>query len=144
MMGRGTFWAAAAAAVMLAVHAGPATALDDGPTGALGVRVINNNASPVEVWVEDGHGRLRRLGRVAASEVRLLAVPEKALATGRLQVKVYTDEPVWSNAGDQFGVRTRTLDPAELEVIQFWVEPNLERSQVELVRSTATASRSSG
>lgn len=143
-MGRGTFWVAAVAAAMLAVGAGPATALDDDAGGALGVRVINNNASPVEVWVEFGHGRLLRLGRVAPSDVKLLAVPEEAVAAGRLQVKVYTDEPVWSIAGEPFGVRTRTLDPDELEVIQFWVEPNLERSQVELVRSTATASRSSG
>jgi len=144
MMGRGTFWVAAAAAAMLGVDAGPTAALNHEAEGPLGVRVINNNASPVEVWVEDGHGRQRRLGRVAASDVRLLAVPEEAVATGQVQVKVYTDQPVWSNAGDQFGVRTRTLDPDELEVIQFWVEPNLERSQVALVRNTATASRSSG
>ncbi len=144
-MGRGTFWIAAAVATLSAVSAGPATAEPDHePSGALGVRVINNNTSPVQVWVEDARGRMRRLGRVAPSQVRLLEIPEEVVATGTLQVKVYTAEPAWSNAGDQFGVRTRALDPADLEVIQFWVEPDLARSQVELMRSAATASRSSG
>jgi len=133
-MGKGTFCVAAAAAMLLAPSASRLSAETTEPGEPIEVRVINNHASPVQVYVEDARGRMHRLGSVASAHVKELEIPAGIAELGQLEVKVYTDAPIWSNQAERYGVRTRALDPKELEVIQFWVEPNLEKSQVEFVK----------
>ena len=123
LMGLIAFGAASAEAAELA---GP----EDAPARA--VRVINNYVTPVNVYVQDAEGRLHRLGGVARGQAKLLEISDEIAPLGDYRIKVFPNEPVWSSIGDDFGVRTRDISLDEGDVLNFWVEPELTNSLLEL------------
>ena len=108
--------------------------LNDADGATLEVRVINNHAASVRVFVEDAKGRVHTLGTVRPAEYSAIEVPGELTALGDVKIKVFPAAPAWTSVPADSGVRTQALDADDFEAIQFWVEPDLRRSQVELVR----------
>jgi len=135
MKGR-TVMGLATAAAMLAFGAGTVGAeVIDGPEDStLQVRIINNHASAVRVYVESADGREHSLGRVLPAEYKALEIPERLTALGDVKIKVFEAAPAWTSVPADSGVRTQALSSDDYSAIQFWVEPDLRRSQVELIR----------
>jgi hypothetical protein len=135
-MKKGTLHLAIAAG-LLALGANSAKAETPvlGPANnTLEVRVINNNASPVRVYVQDAKGRLHRMGTVASTDFKIVEIPGEITELGAVQLKLVPNEPVWSLAGDPDGVRTRDLDLKIGDAVNFWVETNLTDSKVEILK----------
>lgn len=110
-------------------------AVTDGPSSTLEVRVINNHGSAVRVYVEDAFGRMRSLGWVNRSDAKVLTVPARMTQGGAVQIKVFSDEPVWSPRAVPDGVRTMPLNLKQGDVVNFWVETNLTDSYLQIVRT---------
>jgi len=100
----------------------------------LEIRVINNNASPVRVYVQDAHGRMHNMGNVARSDFKIMEIPGEITAMGAVQLKIVPNEPVWSLAGESAGVRTRDLTLRIGDAVNFWLETDLTDSTVEILR----------
>lgn len=114
-----------------ATAAAEATGPEYPPEGAA-VRVINNYQTRVEVFVEDAAGRMHRLAYVASGELALLEISEEIVSRGTYRVKVFPSAPVWAPAHDDFGIRTPDVRLPPGQVLNFWVEPNLEKSTLEV------------
>jgi len=126
----------AVATAILALGATAAKAETTGPANnTLEIRVINNNASVVRVYVQDANGRMRSLGLVGRSDFKIMEVPQQIAEMGAFEIKVFPDEPVWSLAGDPAGVRTRPLDLKLGDAVNFWVETALTDSHLEIIKS---------
>lgn len=101
------------------------------------VRVVNLNKSDVRVYVFDKDGRRELLGEVNAGEFAELPIQAALLAEGPVQVKAY---PVNRIAGlghraeGDNGVRSNKLYLGEGDVVDFWLEPNLEASMLRITR----------
>ncbi len=135
MMTRGTLRMAVATAFM-ALGAASAKAETPGPaSNTLEIRVINNNASIVQVYVQDANGRLRSLGRVGRSDFKILEVDKSIADMGAFEIKVFPDEPVWSLQGAPDGVSTRPLDLQLGDAVNFWVETAMTDSHLEIIKS---------
>ena len=135
-MRKGTLHLAIAAG-LLAVGANSAKAETPilGPANnTLEIRVINNNASPMRVYVQDANGRLHRMGTVASTDFKIVEVPGEITALGAVQLKLVPNEPVWSFAGEPEGVSTRDLKLKIGDAVNLWVETNLTDSKVEIVK----------
>ena len=135
-MKKGTLHLAIAAG-LLALGANSAKAETPvlGPANnTLEIRVINNNASTVRVYLTDAKGRLHQMGLVAAADFRIVEVPGEITALGAVQLKLVPNEPVWSLVGDPDGVRTRDMDLKIGDAVNLWVETNLLDSKVEIVK----------
>lgn len=135
-MMRGTLRVAMAAALLTA--AGAASAMAETPEPArntLEIRVINNHSSVVRVYVEDAAGRMRSLGRVNRADVEVLTLPEDVTDLGAVQIKVFSDEPVWSPRAVEDGVRTMPLNLKAGDVVTFWVETELTDSYLQIDRT---------
>lgn len=80
-MKKGTLHVALAAAIMgLGATSAKAETPAAGPSNnTVELRVINNNASTVRVYVMDASGRLHRLGRVSSSDFKILQIPGENL-----------------------------------------------------------------
>ena len=100
----------------------------------LEIRVINNNASPVRVYVQDAQGRMHNMGTVARSDFRIMEIPGELTALGAVQLKIVPNEPVWSLAGEAAGVSTRDLTLRIGDAVNFWVETDLTDSTVEILK----------
>jgi hypothetical protein len=98
------------------------------------VRVINNNAAVMRVYVEDAKGSWHHLGRVARSDFKILEVPDEIVAMGGVQIRLIPSEPVWSFQGEPDGVRTRYLYIATGDALNVWVENDLLDTYVEIIR----------
>jgi hypothetical protein len=125
------------AAGLMAVGANSAVAETPvlGPANnTLEIRVINNNASPMRVYVQDAQGKLHRMGSVASADFKIVEVPGEITALGAVQLKLVPNEPVWSFAGEPDGVRTRDLDLQIGDAVNLWVETNLTDSKVEIIK----------
>lgn len=125
----------AVATAFLAVGAGTALAETyEGPgKNTLEIRLINNNASVVRVMVQDAKGRIHQLGRVAPTDFGILEVARAITDLGSFRIAIYPAEPVGSLQGEADGVRTRGLDLTIGDAVNFWVEPNMTDSKVELI-----------
>jgi len=135
-MKKGTLHLAIAAG-MLALGANSAKAETPvlGPANnTLEIRVINNNASPVRVFVQDAKGKLHRMGTVASVDFKIVEIPGEITELGPVQLKLVPNEPVWSFAGDPDGVRTNDLDLHIGDAVNFWVETNLTDSKGEIIK----------
>lgn len=99
------------------------------------IRVINNYTSPVRVYVQDTRGKLHALGTVLHADVEVLTVPESVTTQGDFRVKVFPAEPLWALASYGEGVRTGDLHLGQGEVLNFWVEPDLTQSTIQVTRS---------
>jgi hypothetical protein len=125
----------AVATAFLALGAASAQAETPGPANnTVEIRVINNNASIVQVYIQDANGRMRSLGRVGRSDFRVLEVDRNVAELGAFQIKVFPDEPVWSLQGAPDGVRTRPLELQLGDAVNFWVETALTDSHLEVIR----------
>lgn len=135
-MRKGTLHLAIAAG-MLALGATSAKAEPPilGPANnTLEIRLINNNASPMRVYVQDAKGRLHRMATVGSSDFKIVEIPGEMTALGAVQLKLVPNEPVWSFAGAPDGVRTRDLDLKIGDAVNFWIETELTDSKVEIIK----------
>lgn len=122
------FLALGAASVNAETKPGPAN-------NTLEIRLINNNASTVKVYVRDAKGRMHQLGRVAPSDFKILEVTKAITDMGSFEIKVYPSEPVWSLQGAADGVKTRELDLGMGDAVNFWVETEITDSMVEIIKN---------
>jgi hypothetical protein len=99
------------------------------------LRVVNNHASPVTVYVQDAKGRPHYLGRVATSDFKVLEIPGDIAAMGDVKIQVYPWEPAWSLLGESAGVATKLLPLRIGDAVNIFVETNLLATQVELEKS---------
>ena len=101
------------------------------------VRVVNLNKNTVRVYVFDKEGRRELLGEVQAGDFAELAIEGELLAEGPVQVKAYPVNRIGGlghpAAGDQ-GVRSNKLHLGAGDVVDFWLEPNLEASMLRITR----------
>ena len=126
----------AVATGMLAMGAAAVKAETSGPASeAFEIRVVNNYTSVVRVYVEDAYGRMRSLGRVNRSDMKTLTVPEDVTRYGAVQIKVFSDEPVWSPRALPDGVSTMPLNLKSGDVVNFWVETTMTDSHVQVLRA---------
>ncbi|HKJ01648.1 MAG TPA: hypothetical protein VJ997_04315 [Longimicrobiales bacterium] len=137
-MKKGTLHLAVAAGLLaLGANSVEAETPVTAPASTLEVRVINNNASPVQVYVRDGMGKLHRMAMVASADVRIVEIPSEITGLGALQLKIVPSQPVWSYAGGgdpMYAIRTHDLDLKSGEAVNFWVEDHLPDSRVEIVK----------
>ena len=135
-MRKGTLMVAVAAALL---GLGATSAKADTPvlgpsTNTVELRVVNNHASRVMVYVQDSRGKLHSLGRVASADFEILQIPGEIAAMGDVQIKIFPSEPVWSLLGDDAGVATRGIALRLGDAVNMFVETNLYESQVEIQR----------
>lgn len=134
-MKKGTLHIAVAAAALLGLGATSVKAETPvvGPSNnTVELRVVNNNASIMRVYVQDANGRLHQLGRVSASDFKILEIPGNITAMGEVRIKLLPSEPVWSMFGSSDGVRTRDLSLKLGDAVNVFVETNLDETQVEI------------
>lgn len=125
----------ALAGAFLALGAATAKAETPGPANnTLEIRVINNHASVVHVYVEDANGRMRSLGRVGRSDFKIMEVDKSIADMGAFEIKVFPDEPAWSLLGAPEGVRTHPLDLTLGDAVNFWVETAMADSHLEVIK----------
>lgn len=125
----------ALATAFLALGATAAKSETPGPANnTLEIRVINNNAAVVRVYVQDANGRLRSLGRVGRSDFKILEVDKSIADLGAFEIKVFPDEPVWSLLGAPDGVRTQPLALKLGDAVNFWVETAMADSHLEVIK----------
>ncbi|MDH3225235.1 MAG: hypothetical protein OEO23_16050 [Gemmatimonadota bacterium] len=101
------------------------------------VRVVNLHKNDVRVYVFDQEGRRSLLGTVEAGEFAELAIDEALLAEGPVQVKAYPLSRIpglGSPAEGDNGVRSNKLYLDGGDVVDFWLEPNLEASMLRVTR----------
>ena len=108
----------------------------DGEDDAV-VRVVNLNKNDVRVYVFDKEGRRELLGEVEAGDFAELPIEAALLAEGPVQVKAYPMNRIGGLGhpaeGDN-GVRSNKLYLDGGDVIDFWLEPNLEASMLRITR----------
>jgi hypothetical protein len=135
-MMKGTLHVALAAALLgLGATSAKAETPVAGPANnTIDLRVVNNNASMVRVYVVDASGKLHQLGRVSRSDFKILEIPGALIAKGDVQIKVFPDEPVWSLQGGADGIRTRSLSLKLGDAVNLFLETNLDQSVVEIAK----------
>lgn len=136
-MKKGTLQVAVAVAALMGM--GAATVKAETPVAGpsnntVEIRVINHNAALVRVFVQDAKGGTHELGRVAGSDFGILEIPGALVAEGAVTIRVYPSEPVWSLLGDQDGIRTKAMSLKLGDAVNIFLEPRLDRSQVEVQR----------
>jgi len=136
-MRKGTLVAAVTVALLQGLGATSANAEPVmGPANnTVDLRVVNNHASPVTVYVQDARGRPHYLGRVATSDFKILEIPGDIAAMGDVKIQVYPWEPAWSLLGESAGVATKLLPLRIGDAVNIFVETNLLATQVELEKS---------
>ena len=101
------------------------------------VRVVNYHKTDVRVFVYDADGRRQLLGVVQTGEYQELELARDLISAGPIQVKVYPVSQVAGlgtpSEGDN-GVKSNLLELDEGDVLDFWLEPNLEASMVKVTR----------
>jgi hypothetical protein len=105
----------------------------DGTT--IEVRVVNNYASAVCVYVTDRFGRNESLGWVNRSDARTLTVPAKMTKLGPVHIRVFSAQPVWSPRVEPEAVETRGLNLRPGDVVNFWLQNALVDSYIQIVRT---------
>lgn len=135
-MKRGALNVAAAAALVGwgAPSAKAATPVVGPASNTVELRVVNNHAAPVQVYVRDARGKLHRLGRVQHSGFKVLQIPGDLTATGDVQIRIYPDLPPWSPLATDDGVRTRSLELELDDSVSLFVETDLADSRFQVER----------
>lgn len=135
-MRKGTLQFAMAAALLgLGANTVKAETPVAGPSNnTVELRVVNNNAAVVRVFVQDARGGVHQLGRVAGSDFGILEIPGALVAQGDVTIRVYPSEPTGSLLGEQDGIRTKGMTLKLGDAVHLFLEPQLSRSQVEVQR----------
>lgn len=137
-MKKGTLNIAVAAAALMGLGATSVEAETPvvGPANnTVELRVINNNASVMRVYLQDAQGKLHQLGRVSGSDFKIIEIPGEITAKGAVQLKLFPSEPVWSLVGDADGIQTSGLSLKLGDAVNVFVEPTIERSLVEIEKN---------
>jgi hypothetical protein len=132
-MRKGTLVTAVAAALLgLGATSAKAEPPVLGPANnTVDLRVVNNHASPITVYVQDAKGRPHYLGRVGTSDFKILEIPGNITAMGDVKIQVFPWEPAWSLLGETAGVATNGLPLKLGDAVNIFVETNLAETQVE-------------
>ena len=125
----------AAAACMMAVSAGAAKADTSAPASDHEIRVVNHHATTVRVYVQDANGGLHMLGRVGASDFKVLKVPAAVSELGQVQIKVFPVSPFDALTQAVDGIKSRGIALNGKDAVNMFVECDLEASTVEIAKS---------
>jgi hypothetical protein len=126
--------AALAAGLMVMSAASVQAQTVSGGGTTIEVRVVNNYASAVRVYVQDRFGRTESLGWVNRSDTRTLMVPASMTRLGPVQITVFSSQSVWSPRTETDGIQTRSLNLRPGDVVNFWLQNELADSYIQLVR----------
>ena len=123
-----------AAACMVALSAGTARAETDSaaPANDHELRVVNHHATTVRVYVQDANGGLHLLGKVGASDFKVLKVPAGVTSLGQVQIKVFPVSPFDALTQAVDGVQSRGIALDGRDALNMFVECDLSRSTVEI------------
>jgi hypothetical protein len=123
-------------ALALLATLAPAPAAAGSPeSDEIEIYVVNSHVVPVRVFVEDAEGQLHSLGRIASGEVSPVEVPAE-IAGSEYRLKfVPAPIDVWSPVSDDVALKTRPLSSDEVRLVTVWIEPELERSDVEVLEA---------
>lgn len=128
----GTFRSLAAAAALLATAG--LTAAAETPDRTHEIRVLNHYAGAVEVYLEDGHGKLHALGRVAGSELKFLQVDDEITDRGAFRLKIFPEARMGTMVDASSGIRSVALELGEDDSVNVWLGAELARSQIEVTK----------
>ena len=120
-----------AAAALIAFGADTAQASED---ASHELRIVNNSAVAVSVYVQDAAGRMHRLSRVASDRTVTMVVPADIGAAGTFQIKVVPISPAWSPWTSEAGIRTHSLKLPEGAAITMRLENDLQDSQIQILQ----------
>lgn len=98
------------------------------------VRVTNNYAGVVNVYVKGADGRTHDLGRVARDGRATLEIPGAVAAAGPFQLQVVPRAPSWAPWSSTAGIRTHALDLPEGVAVSLWLAADLKDAKVEVPR----------
>ena len=133
-MTKGTL-SVALAACLVAFNAGTAKAETEPVAPAdHEIRVVNRHATTVRVYVQDANGGLYLLGKVGASDFKIMTVPAKLAAMGAVQIKVYPVAPFEALSRGVDGIQSRNIELRDYDALNMYVECDLHRSVVEIAR----------
>lgn len=132
-MRKGTL-SVALAACLVAFSAGAVSAETDpgAPAADHELRVVNRYGATVSVYVQDADGALHMLGRVGASDFKILKVPEAITAKGRVHIEVYPVAPFESLIPEADGIVSGGFELDGSAAANMYVECDLLRSVVEI------------
>ena len=125
-----------AAACMVALSAGTAKAETDSaaPANDHEIRVVNHHATTVRVYVQDADGGLHMLGRVGASDFKVLKVPAAITSLGQVQIKVFPVTPFDALTQAVDGIQSRGIALGGKDAVNMFVECDLKSSTVEIAK----------
>lgn len=98
------------------------------------IRVINNHAVSVQVYLEDADGHLHDLGRVDDSEFRVLEIDAAIATLGDFRLKIYPEAPPGSLTDRTTGIRSVDLRLGDGDAVNVHLGRELTRSQIEVTR----------
>ena len=98
------------------------------------VRVINDHAAPVEVYLEDAQGRLHALGRVDDAEFKVLEVDDEVTALGEFRLKIFPEARMGTLVDASSGIRSVELKLEDGDAVNVWLGNELTRSQIEVTK----------
>jgi len=131
-MRKGTL-SVALAVCLAALNAGTASAQTQSAAPAdHELRVVNGYGTTVRVYVQDAKGGLYMLGRVAASDFKIMKVPAALTAKGMVHIEVYPVPPFEALTPATDGIATRSIELNGRDAVNMYVEPDLLRSVVEI------------
>ena len=96
------------------------------------VRVVNNHEGAVKVYAVGRDGRRIYLGSVNRAQFKAFRVPTEALDDdGAFQIQVFpraAPAGLGSRSDDASGIQTHRVSLGSDEIVQLWLEPELDRS----------------
>lgn len=98
------------------------------------VRVINDHAAPVEIYLEDAQGRLHALGRVDDAEFKVLEVDDEVTALGEFRLKIFPEARMGTMVDASSGIRSVELKLEDGDAVNVWLGNELTRSQIEVTK----------
>ena len=122
----------AMAACMATLAAGTVEAATVAPAADHEIRVVNRHATTVRVYVQDANGGLHMLGRVAASDFKVMKVPAEIAAMGKVEIKVFPVVPFQALTMGVDGVQSRGIALDGKDAVNLYVECDLQRSTLEI------------
>jgi hypothetical protein len=98
------------------------------------IRVVNGYGTTVRVYVRDVDGGVYMLGRVAASDFKIMKVPAALTAKGTVHIEVYPVPPFEALTRATDGIATRSIELTGSSAVNMYVESDLLRSVVEIAK----------
>ena len=137
-MRKGTLVTAVAAVALMGVGATSAKAAPPvlGPArNTVDVRVVNRNASTINVYVKDVDGQAHYIGRVAPLGFGVLEIPGSITAKGDVKIQFFPTEPARSLFGADAGVVTSAVPLKMGDALNVFLGQNLLNTKVQRDKS---------